>query len=151
MVFGTRKFLRRSRATIARNSSKRAARARKKHLAQTTHPSTTLGAGIMAASSGDDVPTQLATLLGKGVVQIRKTDDTPPWVSVIDVAVLITGKDANKAAQDVATVKDRFPDVTQNLGHVKFPDSRGRKGQKVVVPGPSRPCYQQRLQTQGLG
>ena len=84
----------------------------------------------MAASSGDDVPTQLATLLGKEVVQIRKTDDTPPWVSVIDVAVLITGKDANKAAQDVATVKDRFPDVTQNLGHVKFPDSCGRKGQK---------------------
>ena len=27
-------------------------------------------------------------------------------------------------------MKDRFPDVTQNLGHVKFPDSRGRKGQK---------------------
>ena len=84
----------------------------------------------MTASSGDDVPTQLATLLGKELVQIRKTDGTPPWVSVIDVAVLITGKDAKKAAQDVATVKERFPDVTQNLGHVKFPDSRGRKGQK---------------------
>ncbi len=41
-------------------------------------------------------------------------------MSVIDVSVLITGKDANKDAQDVAMVKDRFPDVTQNLGHVKF-------------------------------
>ena len=84
----------------------------------------------MATSSGDDVPAQLAALLGKGEVRIRKTDDKPPQVSVIDVAVLITGKDANKAAQDVATVKDHFPDVTQNLGHVTFPDSRGRKGQK---------------------
>ena len=30
----------------------------------------------------------------------------------------ITGKDAKKAAQDVVTVKGRYPDVTQILGHV---------------------------------
>ena len=44
----------------------------------------------MAASSGDDVTTQLAALLGKEKVRIRKTDDKLPRVSVIDVAVLIT-------------------------------------------------------------
>ena len=72
----------------------------------------------MAASSGDDVPTHLAALLGKEVVQIRKTDDAPPRVSVIVGAVLITNKIARKAAQDVATVKEHYPDVAQNLGHV---------------------------------
>ena len=52
-----------------------------------------------------------------------------------DVAVLITGKDAKKAAQDVATVKDRFPDLTQNLGQVKLPDVRERKGNKDTPTG----------------
>ena len=45
---------------------------------------------------------QLATLLGKeGAVSIRKTEETPPRISVIDVAILATGKDARKTAQDV--------------------------------------------------
>ena len=35
--------------------------------------------------------------------------------SVIDVAALITGKDANNAARDVAFVKDRHPEVNQKL------------------------------------
>ena len=42
----------------------------------------------MAASSTDDIPTQLAALLGKRAVQVRKTDETPPRISVIDVATL---------------------------------------------------------------
>ena len=84
----------------------------------------------MAASSGDDIPTQLAALLGRETVRIRKTDEEPPRISVIDVAVVITGKDARKAAQDISFVKERHPDVAQILGHVKFADARGRKGQK---------------------
>ncbi len=39
-------------------------------------------------------------------------------------------RDAKKAAQDVATVKDRLPDLTQNLGQVKLPDVCRRKGNK---------------------
>ena len=89
----------------------------------------------MASSSADDIPKQLAALLGMETVRIRKTDEALPRVSVIDVAVLITGKDAKKAAQDVATVKDRFPDLTQNLGQVKLPDVRGRKGNKDTPTG----------------
>ena len=50
----------------------------------------------------------------------------PRRVSVIDVGVFITGKDVKKAAQDVATVKDRLPDLTQNLGQGKLSDVCGR-------------------------
>ena len=46
------------------------------------------------------------------------------------MAVLITGKDARKAAQDIGFVKERHADVAQILGHVKLSDSLGRKGQK---------------------
>ena len=53
----------------------------------------------MAASSTDDIPKQLATLLGMETVRIRKTDEEPPKVSVIDVAVAVTGHDANHAGQ----------------------------------------------------
>ena len=61
----------------------------------------------MAASSADGVPTQLAALLGREAMQIRKTNDTPPWVSVIDVTVMITGKDAKTVARDLGVLKDR--------------------------------------------
>ena len=77
----------------------------------------------MAASSGDDIKTQLANILGRPLArigQIRKTDETPPRISVIDVATLVTGKDARKAAQDVGFVKNRYPEVAQNLGLFKF-------------------------------
>ena len=67
-----------------------------------------------------DVQAQLSKLLGRKVKQVRKTDEVPPRISVIDVAVVITGKDANHAAQDVGYVKDRHPEVTQILGDFKF-------------------------------
>ena len=38
---------------------------------------------------------QLSTLLRREVKQIRKTDETPPRISVIDVVIVITGKNAN--------------------------------------------------------
>ena len=54
---------------------------------------------------------QLATILGtSGAVSIRKTDETPPRLSVIDVAILVTGKDARKTAQDIGYVRERFPE-----------------------------------------
>ena len=43
-----------------------------------------------------DIPRQLAALLGRETVQIRKTDETPPRISVIDVAVAVTGKNAKE-------------------------------------------------------
>ena len=80
----------------------------------------------MAASSADDIPTQLAALLGRDAAQIRKTDDTPPLVSVIDVAVMITGKSAKTVARDLGALKDRYPEVSQNLRDLKFPGRRQR-------------------------
>ena len=89
-------------------------------------------AGAMATSSGDDIPTQLAALLGKKkkVAQIRKTDETPPKISVIDVISAVTGKDARHAAEQLRRLVAQYPDVDSHCVHVKFPDSRGRKGQK---------------------
>ena len=62
----------------------------------------------MAASSGGDILAQLAALLGKEAVRIRKTEEERPRISVIDVATLVTGKDARKAAQDVGFVKKHY-------------------------------------------
>ena len=59
-------------------------------------------------------------------MRIRKTDETPPRISVIDVATLVTGKHARKAAQDVGFVKERYPEVAQNLGLFKFPGKAQR-------------------------
>ena len=71
----------------------------------------------MAASSADDIPEQLAALMGIASVRIRKTDEAPPRVSVIDVAVAVTGHDANYANQAVRNVCEEYPDVhEQNHG-----------------------------------
>ena len=74
----------------------------------------------MVASSGGDILAQLTALLGKEAARIRKTEEEPPRISVIDVATLVTGKDARKAAQDVGFMKNRYPEVAQNLGLFKF-------------------------------
>ena len=84
----------------------------------------------MAVSSTDEIPTQLAALLGKKMVRIRKTDEAPPRVSVIDVAIAVTGHDANYASQAVRNICGKYPDVHEKIMDVKFSDARGRKGQK---------------------
>ncbi len=53
-------------------------------------------------------------------------------LSVIDVTVVITGQDANNAAKVINRVRERFSDVTPFWSDVKFPDARGRKGQKAT-------------------
>jgi len=84
----------------------------------------------MACSSADDIPNQLAALLGMPRVRIRKTDEAPPRVSVVDVAVAVTGHDANYASQAVRNICEQHPDVHEKIMDVKFPDVRGRRGQK---------------------
>ena len=85
----------------------------------------------MATSSRDDIPTQLAALLGYPIKRIRITDEVPPRISVIDLAAAITEKDANHAAQDVAYVKERHPEVTQIVGDFKF---RRQGGYPAAAP-----------------
>ena len=85
----------------------------------------------MAASSGDDVPTQLAALLGRGTVQIRMTNETPPRISIIDVATAITGKTHHDAAQDYRRLLNQYPEVGTNCSNLKFP-GRGQRDTPVV-------------------
>ena len=89
-----------------------------------------------------DTLQRLSTLLGRDIRVIRRTNDTPPRVSVIDVAVAITGKDARKAAQDVVFVKERYPDVAASIGLARFADARGRKGQKDTPVAHTRGCVE---------
>ena len=77
-----------------------------------------------------DIPRQLAALLGRQTVQIRKTDETPPRISVIDVISAISGHNSSNAALAFARLGHDYPDVTANCSHVKFPDTKGRKGQR---------------------
>ena len=74
----------------------------------------------MAASSADDIPTQLAVLLGRQTVHIRKTDEDPPRISIIDVIAVVTGKDKNQAAEDLRRLTARHPGVKANCFNVKF-------------------------------
>ena len=67
------------------------------------------GTGVLVQMGMADIQTQLSTLLGREVRQVR---EVPPRISVIPVAVVITGKDAKRATQDVGFVKDRHPEVT---------------------------------------
>ena len=66
----------------------------------------------MAASSTDDMPTQLAVLLGKRrVAQIRKIDENPPRMPIIDVIATIKRKDKNQAAEDLRRISTGHPEV----------------------------------------
>ena len=108
----------------------------------------------MAASSGDDIPTQLAAVLGYTIKRLRITDEVPPRISVIDLAAAITQKDANQAAEQVAYVKKRHPEVTEIFGHFKFrgqgqkktdvADLRGAVELTFLLPG----CHAARIRRQ---
>ena len=50
------------------------------------------------------------------------------YISVVDVAAVITGKNHDAAAQDFRRVSERYPDVSAKCTDVEFRDSRGRKG-----------------------
>ena len=77
-----------------------------------------------------DVQQQLSTLLGTRVKQLRTTEESPPNISVIDVVAAITGLSSSNAAVAFTRLKNEHPDVTARCSHVKFRDSRGRRGQK---------------------
>ena len=56
--------------------------------------------GRQGVTGGQLLQQQLATLAGRHVKQVRKTDESPPRISVIDVALALTGKTQHDAAQD---------------------------------------------------
>ena len=85
----------------------------------------------MATSSSDDITTQLAALLGCAIKRLRITNEKPPRISVIDLAAVITTKDANQVAEQVSYVKKRHPEVTEIFGDFKF-SGQGQKNTAVT-------------------
>ena len=75
--------------------------------------------------------------LGRGTVQIRKTNETPPRISIIDVAIAVTGKTHHDAAQDYRRLLNQYPEVGTNWFHLKFP-GRGQRdtGKGFEFSGP---------------
>ena len=78
----------------------------------------------MAASSGDDIPAQLAALLGREMVQIRKTADDPPRVSVIDVVQALSGMTKSNAGHYVDRLKEAHPEVCADCTNYRFAVNR---------------------------
>ena len=85
----------------------------------------------MASSSGDDIPTQLGALLDKETVRVRKTNEHPPRVSIVDVAMAVTGKPQHDAAQDFRRLSTQYPEVGANCSHDRFP-GRGQRDTPVA-------------------
>ena len=79
---------------------------------------------------------QLSALLGRrGPHDIRKTDENPPRISIIDVAVLITGKAARHAAEAIRNTCQSYPEVADRIGHIKFPGRAQKKTPVADVSG----------------
>ena len=86
----------------------------------------------MAASSGDDIPAQLAARLGRRAVQIRKTNESPPRISVIDVVEAITRQvKSNAGKKTLERVKESHPEVYPNLINYRFP-GRGQRDTPIA-------------------
>ncbi len=80
-----------------------------------------------------DIPQQLATLLGRRrVANIRKTDEDPSRISVIDVAMAITGGSQHDAARILRRLSEQYPEVGLNWPHLKF---KGRGQRSTPVTG----------------
>ena len=70
---------------------------------------------------------ELARVLGRDptdMPRIRKTDDQR--ISVIDVAVAVTGTNDNEAGEAVRTVFRDHPGIQENILNANLPDQSGR-------------------------
>ena len=73
-----------------------------------------------------DVQQQLSALLGRGVTRLRKTDDNPARISVIDVAVALSGHGADYASQSVRNICENYAEAREEITNFKFP-CRGQR------------------------
>ena len=82
-----------------------------------------------------DVQQQLSALLGRGVTRLRKTDDNPARISVIDVAVALSGHGADYASQAVRNICENYAEVREKITDFKFPGRGQRKTPVADVRG----------------
>ena len=75
----------------------------------------------MAASSGDDIPAQLAALPGRETMRTRRTDQDPPRASIHDVISAVTGLNGNHAGKAYRDLTPRYPDAHSRGVHFRFP------------------------------
>ncbi len=78
-----------------------------------------------------DIQQQLGARLGRDVKQVRKTHENPPRISVIDVAIAITGKSHHDATQDFRRIMEQYPEVGTNCSHFRF-KGRGQRDTPIV-------------------
>jgi len=69
--------------------------------------------------------------LAMWTVRIRKTNETPPRISIIDVAIAVTGKTHHYAAQDYRRLLNQYPELGHHCFPFKFP-GRGQRDTPVV-------------------
>jgi len=74
-----------------------------------------------------EIRRELAKLLGKDVSSINPIRTTENLeISVIDVTMAITGKNARMASDDVRAISNAHPEVSAKIRHFKFP-GRGQR------------------------
>ena len=73
----------------------------------------------------------MGALLGKETVRVRKTNEHPPRVSIVDVAMAVTGKPQHDAAQDFRRLSTQYTEVGATCSHYRFP-GRGQRDTPVA-------------------
>ncbi len=68
----------------------------------------------------------MANVLGAQPGQIKRIRKKDEQFSLVDVASLITGKDAKYAHQQFQITVDGHPEVSEKIGYLKFP-GRGQR------------------------
>ena len=87
--------------------------------------------GILPRRLQSEVPQEaqeLCELLGvQQLVRVRTTGEGKEKLfSLVDIARLVSGKEARHAAEDVAEVKKQYAALTDSFGQFKFPGERQR-------------------------
>ena len=66
------------------------------------------------------------------MTRLRKTEEIPSRISVIDVAIAISGYDANYACEAVRRFREHDEEVGAKRAHLQFPD-RGQRPQREAL------------------
>ena len=82
----------------------------------------------------DSLQHELSDPFHRRVAQVRKTLGIPPRISVIDLAMSLTGTSFRGASRNVAVVKERYPEFSKSLTEHKFPGQRQRVTPRMSPP-----------------